>query len=295
MLIATVGTGTALGAADSAAVNQQPEPTNNSSNESLTDPVTTNSSTVSTVSARDNTTSNGSEVEATSTSTARGNESANSAPSESVSASELRFTFPSQTTNGMSVTVREPRLPEGGFLVVHSQSYPQNGLGSVIGVSEYIRPNTSYSRVQVRLFDVAGRSFDRSRLRASSTIYVQAVLDTNNNQQYDALATNGAQDVGYLVDGSRPAVARARIGVKQTRTTESQSGGFVDAFGSGQNRTTTSTSNGAETGTPRDGLRLNPDRGDGFTLESIPNFIDDFGPLLVVLAGLAVGLYIKNK
>jgi hypothetical protein len=337
VLVATVGTGVGLVAADSTAVQQQPAPTNNSSNESLTDTVIPNSSNVSTVNATNNTTadenesettpavtsqsavngaanpsanttvdeptSNSSEANATSTTTIAGNQSATTGEGESERESEntagVQFTFPNQTTNGTSVTVREPRLPEGGFLVVHGRSYPENGLGSVIGVSEYIAPNSSYERVQIRLFDVAGRSFERSQLRAPSTMYVQAVLDTNGNQQYDALATTGAQDVSYLIDGSRPAVAGARITVNQPVETASQPGELGDGFVPDQNQTTapsaSTTSNESETATSGGGFVLNPNQGSGFELGSVPTSLGNFGPLLVLLGGLVVGIYIKQQ
>jgi len=274
VLAAAIGTGVGIVTADSTAVQQQPAPANNSSNESLTDTVIPNSSNVSAVNATAN-------------------------ESESEDAARIQFSFPNQTINGTSVTVREPRLPDGGFLVVHGRSYPENGLGSVIGVSEYIAPNTSYSWVQIRLFDVAGRSFERAQLRAPSTMYVQAVLDTNGNQQYDALATTGAQDVSYLIDGSRPAVAGARIIVNQPVETVSQPGEFGDGFVSDQNQTTapSASTNSSESGTATSGggFALNPNQGSGFKLGSVPTSLGNFGPLLVLLAGLVVGIYIKRQ
>ncbi|WP_273837066.1 hypothetical protein [Halococcus sp. PRR34] len=303
VLVATIGGIAGVVAADSVGVQQQSAPINNSSNESLTDTVATDSSNVSTVSAANSTTttnntttvptSNSNEKNTTSTTTPVAvNESGIATPD---SPSSVRFAFPNQTTNGTSITVREPRLPDGGFLVVHDRNYPRNGLGSVIGISEYIAPDTSYSRVQIRLFDVAGRSFEQSRLRAPTTMYVQAVLDTNDNQQYDALATTGAQDVSYLIDGSRPAVAGARIDVEQRITTENGSEGLMDGFVPNQTQTPASTDNGTETTTPGEGLKLNPNQGSGVDLEAIPNAASDFGPLLVIIGGLAVALYAKSQ
>ena len=274
VLAAAIGTGVGIVTADSTAVQQQPAPANNSSNESLTDTVIPNSSNVSAVNATAN-------------------------ESESEDAARIQFSFPNQTINGTSVTVREPRLLDGGFLVVHGRSYPENGLGSVIGVSEYIAPNTSYSWVQIRLFDIAGRSFERAQLRAPSTMYVQAVLDTNGNQQYDALATTGAQDVSYQIDGSRPAVAGARIIVNQPVETVSQPGEFGDGFVSDQNQTTapSASTNSSESGTATSGggFALNPNQGSRFKLGSVPTSLGNFGPLLVLLAGLIVGIYIKRQ
>jgi len=335
VLVVAIGSGVGVVTADSTAVQQQSAAANNSSNESLTDAGIANSSNVSSGNATNNMTeeenksettpavtnrsgvngttnlsantavgepsSNSSEANTTSATTIAGNESASTSESESESenAVGIRFAFPNQTIDGTSVIVREPRLPDGGFLVVHDRGYPENGLGSVIGVSEYIAANSSYEQVQIRLFDVAGRSFEQSRLRAPSTMYVQAVLDTNGNQQYDALATTGAQDVSYLVDGSRPAVAGARITVNQSVETQSQSGDLGDGFVPDQNQTTapnTSTnSNGSETTTSGDGLGLNPNQGSGFGLETVPASLDDLAPLLVLLGGLVVGIYIKQK
>lgn len=129
----------------------------------------------------------------------------------------VSFGFENQTSNGTNVTVTAPRLPDGGFIVIHGPTFPRNGLGSIIGVSRYIPANSSFSAVEVPLFEnVPGQSFGQQRLRANTTLYAQAVLDTDDNYQFDGVRTNGAQDVTYLVDGTREAVLPGYVSVDQS-------------------------------------------------------------------------------
>ena len=250
--------------------------------------------------------------------------SGNSTASESNSSSlEVRFQFPDQTTNGTRIEVVAPRLPNGGFLVVHGSSFPNNGIGSTIGVSEYIAPNSSYSRVEVRLFDVPGRTFDQQRLRSPTTLYVRAALDTNDNRQYDYLATAGAQDVGYVVDG-RQAVLSAEITVNQTGTSVDPASRYGVDAGSGLNGST-NTSGGSQS---QSGARSssgnsstesssgffdlggnsnpvgagniggnvsgsNSSSGSGFG--SLPQQISDYGPVLVLISAGAIWMYVRHQ
>ena len=129
----------------------------------------------------------------------------------------VSFGFENQTSNGTSVTVTAPKLPDGGFIVIHGPTFPQNGLGSIIGVSRYIPANSSFSAVEVPLFEsVPGQSFGQQRLQANTTLYAQAVLDTDDNYQFNGVRTNGAQDVTYLVDGTREAVLPGYVSMDQS-------------------------------------------------------------------------------
>jgi hypothetical protein len=250
--------------------------------------------------------------------------SSNSTASESNnSSSEARFRFPNQTTSGMRIEIEAPRLPNGGFLVVHGSSFPNNGISSTIGVSEYIAPNSSYSRVEIRLFDVPGRTFDQQRLWSPTTLYVRAALDTNDNQQYDYLATGGAQDVGYVVDG-RQAVLSAEIEVNQTGTSVDPASRYGVDAGSGSNESASTgggsqSESGARSGSGNSstesssgffgfGGNSNPvgagntggnvsgsNSSSGSVFGSLTQQLGNYGPVLVLVSAGAIWMYVRRQ
>ncbi|WP_162224262.1 DUF7282 domain-containing protein [Halorussus salinus] len=100
-------------------------------------------------------------------------------------------TFENQTSNGTVVTVSQVNLTEGGFVVVHDESLLEGSvLGSVRGVSEYLEPGT-YEEVRVTLDDPIN---DSQRLLAL------AYQDTNDNETFDFVESQGADDSAYTVD-----------------------------------------------------------------------------------------------
>ncbi|UPV76309.1 hypothetical protein M0R89_19290 (plasmid) [Halorussus limi] len=100
-------------------------------------------------------------------------------------------TFENQTTNGTVVTISQVNLTDGGFVVVHDTSLLNGSvLGSVRGVSEYLEPGT-HENVQVRLDEPVDES---QRLLAL------AYRDTNDNQSFDFVATQGQEDSAYTVE-----------------------------------------------------------------------------------------------
>ena len=129
-----------------------------------------------------------------------------------------RVVFLNQTTDGAVVVVTQPQLPEGGFIAIYNTSTGQPTPKNLIGVSEYIGSNRSYSRVAIRLFDVPGRSFAREELRESTTLIAQAMRDTNDNQRFDYLTSNRERDGGYR-RGSNPVANAAVVAIRQTTTT----------------------------------------------------------------------------
>jgi hypothetical protein len=252
--------------------------------------------------------------------------SGNSTDSGNNNSPVVRFQFPNQTTNGTRIEVAAPRLPNGGFLVVHSSSFPNNGLGSTIGVSEYIAPNSSYRRVAIQLFDVPGRTFDQQRLRSSTTLYVRAALDTNDNRQYDHIATGGAQDVGYVVDG-RQAVLSAEVKANRTEISGSPASRYGIDLDSGSNRSVNSrgpqsqsedgfTSDNGSGNSSTEGSSSFLDLGGGMNpvggesidsnvsgsnsssasvFDSLSQLAGSYGPVLILISAGAIWMYVRHR
>jgi membrane-bound metal-dependent hydrolase YbcI (DUF457 family) len=102
----------------------------------------------------------------------------------------VRFT--NQSTTGSTVTIRSVTLPDGGFLVVHNQSYLRGGdpLATIAGHSTYLSSGT-HRNVTISL----NRSIEQSR-----TFVVTPSRDSNGNQRYDYVRSDGFQDVPYTSD-----------------------------------------------------------------------------------------------
>jgi membrane-bound metal-dependent hydrolase YbcI (DUF457 family) len=95
-----------------------------------------------------------------------------------------------QTLQNDTLTVAQARLPRGGFLIAHNASYQRTGdaLTSAVAISRYLPPG-NYSNVTL---DVAPGA-----LEDSQTVTIRPSLDTNNNQRYDFVTSDGFQDVAY--------------------------------------------------------------------------------------------------
>ncbi|MFC4357742.1 twin-arginine translocation signal domain-containing protein [Halobium salinum] len=110
-------------------------------------------------------------------------------------------TFDDQTTGGKTVSVASTSLSEGGFVAIHDASLLEgNVLGSVIGVSEYLGAG-EHEDVTVTLFDVPGGDFESSMLEEDQTLIAMPHLDTNDNDTYDFLTSEGQADGPYTMDG----------------------------------------------------------------------------------------------
>jgi membrane-bound metal-dependent hydrolase YbcI (DUF457 family) len=99
--------------------------------------------------------------------------------------------FRNQTIQNDTLTVAQARLPRGGFLVAHNESYRRTGdaLTSAVAISRYLPPG-NYSNVTL---SVAGGALEESQ-----TVTVRPSLDTNDNQQYDFVRSGGFQDTAYV-------------------------------------------------------------------------------------------------
>ncbi|WP_273837064.1 hypothetical protein [Halococcus sp. PRR34] len=187
----------------------------------------------------------------------------------------LRFT--DQTTNGTTVTVASTKLPDGGFVAIHDSSYlpPENDtVDSIIGVGRYVEPNESVKQVTIELYDVPGRSLNRSRLGDNSTLVAVPYRDTNGNQQYDYYQSDGLRDSAYVNrSGESPEVIvdRASIGVN----------------GSGQGETTPQNTTNPSGGQPVEIGVVDPNQG---IFGTISDLLD--GPVFDFFIGVAFILFV---
>jgi hypothetical protein len=94
--------------------------------------------------------------------------------------------FEDQSSTNQQVTVAEANLSDGGYVVIHNET------GAVVGSSEYLEPGISED-ISIQIDLVEGTQ--QSRLIA------MAHLDTDGNQQFDFVATNGSADGPYTADG----------------------------------------------------------------------------------------------
>lgn len=146
------------------------------------------------------------------------------AQSQQVRTPNATMVFTDQTTNGTTVQLNSVNLSQGGFVAIHNASLTtQNDtVGSVIGVSERLSPGP-HQDVQVRLYAVAGREFNQSRLRTNGSLTAMVHFDSNENGQFDFVRTNGSVD-GPYVEGTQAVVESAEISVEREERTTSDDG-----------------------------------------------------------------------
>jgi hypothetical protein len=101
--------------------------------------------------------------------------------------------FRNQTTNGSTVTVDSVTLPSGGFVAVHNESYLRGGdpLQTIVGRSRYLSSGT-HRNVSVPL---------SHPVQQSQTLVAIPSRDTNGNQRYDYVRSEGFQDPAYTGNG----------------------------------------------------------------------------------------------
>lgn len=98
--------------------------------------------------------------------------------------------FRNQTLENNTLVVSRARLPDGGFLTVQNETYQRTAdpLTSTVGLSEYLSPG-NHTNVTIEVLPGA--------LNQSQTVTLRLAMDTNNNQQYDYIVSNGFNDTGY--------------------------------------------------------------------------------------------------
>ena len=101
--------------------------------------------------------------------------------------------FADQRVNGSMVTVRSVTLPQGGFVVVHNQSYLRGGdpTQTAIGFSSYLSAGT-HRNVSVTLAN--------GSIQQSQTLVAIPSQDTDNNRTYNYVRSDGFRDVPYTAN-----------------------------------------------------------------------------------------------
>ena len=120
--------------------------------------------------------------------------------------------FTDQTIRNGTLVVEQVRLPQGGFLVAHNESYQRTGdpMTSAVGLSGYVPPG-NHSNITLDVLP--------SALNRSQTVTVRPAMDTNDNQRYDYVRSNGFQDVAYSTRNQSATVeATAQVSVPGTST-----------------------------------------------------------------------------
>ncbi|MFC4448923.1 DUF7282 domain-containing protein [Halorussus aquaticus] len=127
-------------------------------------------------------------------------------------------TFQNQESDGSTVMVASAALPEGGFVAIHDATLLQGEvLGSVIGVSELLDAG-EHQNVEITLFEgVPGAQFDQSALQETQPLIAMPHQNTNDNDAYDFVSSEG-QDDGPYTNAGAPVVGLAYV-VVQSETT----------------------------------------------------------------------------
>jgi PGF-CTERM protein/surface glycoprotein (TIGR04207 family) len=108
-----------------------------------------------------------------------------------------------QETDGSTVTVASATLSEGGFVTIHDSTLNDGEvLSSVRGTSDYLESGEN-SDIEISL---------DTPYNESGTAIAMAHQDTNDNEEYDFLTSNGSDDGPYTEDGS-PVVDTAELNV----------------------------------------------------------------------------------
>lgn len=185
--------------------------------------------------------------------------------------------------------------------MIHGPTFPRNGLGSIIGVSRYIPANSSFSAVEVPLFkSVPGQSFGQQRLRANTTLYAQAVLDTDDNYQFDGIRTNGAQDVTYLVGGTREAVLPGYILVDQSAASDRPSITIERKTTSPATPGTATSASNSDSGSEQGTMKIAVGKQNASELGYSPSMLNQalsgiggIATLLIIVVGVGLLAYVR--
>ncbi|PSQ05329.1 hypothetical protein BRC97_09435 [Halobacteriales archaeon QS_6_71_20] len=109
--------------------------------------------------------------------------------------------FSNQYSDGEEIVVDSTVLSDGGYVAIHDATLFEGAVAdSVIGVSEYLEPGAHYD-VEVTLFDVPGREFDRHALEEPALLVPMPHRETDDDETYDFVDSGGEEDGPYTEDG----------------------------------------------------------------------------------------------
>jgi PGF-CTERM protein len=133
------------------------------------------------------------------------------APATVTAAATATVSISDQTTDGSSATVDSVSMSQGGFVTIHDGSLLDGAtFDSVRGTSDYLEPGM-HEDVEVSLDDP---------YTEDGTVIAMPHLDTNGNQQYDFVSSEGAEDSPYT-EGGDIVLDDASLTVETMEETES--------------------------------------------------------------------------
>ncbi|MFB6269804.1 MAG: PGF-CTERM sorting domain-containing protein [Halobacterium sp.] len=117
-----------------------------------------------------------------------------------------------QESDGSTVVVDSVTLADGGFVTIHDGSLTEGAVfDSVRGTSQYLAPGT-HENVEIQL---------DSELSGETTVFAMAHRDTDGDQTYTFVESEGANDGPYVASGA-PVMSSATVSAPaMTTTTES--------------------------------------------------------------------------
>ncbi|CQR48800.1 PAS fold protein [Haloferax massiliensis] len=122
--------------------------------------------------------------------------------------------YATKSSDGATVVVDRVELSQGGFVTIHDPSLSGGAVfDSVVGTSMYL-PAGVHENVEVTLDEP---------IRSSQVLTPMAHMDTNDNEAYDFVTSEGDADGPYTADGGA-VVASAHTSVNAVVTAMDQSG-----------------------------------------------------------------------
>ena len=116
--------------------------------------------------------------------------------------------FTNQTVSNSQITIDRVSVPEGGFVAVHNAFYLSSdaqATDTAIGISGYLTPGVHRNVSVTLLSGVVNQS------TGSQLLVAVPSRDTNGNQQYDFVRSNGSQDTAYRTQNNESVTAQAAI------------------------------------------------------------------------------------
>ncbi|WP_226479566.1 DUF7282 domain-containing protein [Natrinema amylolyticum] len=117
---------------------------------------------------------------------------------------QAAINFENQTTDGETVEVERTTLPDSGFVAIYDSGLLEGNIGtSFVGVSEFLEEGAS-ENVEVE---------SEEPLADDETLIAVTHRDTNENQRFDLLETEGEEDSPYLTSDGEPVTDDALVTV----------------------------------------------------------------------------------
>ncbi|WP_435076394.1 DUF7282 domain-containing protein [Halococcus sp. AFM35] len=190
-------------------------------------------------------------------------------------------TFNDQNSSGESVLIKSATLPESGFVAIYDSTRSGNETNQVIGASYPLSAGTS-DNIRIQL---------DQPINSSKSLTAVVHTDSNGNDQFDFVASNGQQDPP-LTQGDRRIVDIAQVTVEDSgnagAATDTPTGDA--ATDAGGEATEAGSAGGAETNASGNESGGTNGSGDGSS-SSGPGF----GLAVAVVALLAVALLVTRQ